>query len=112
MPELKSTQGNPPFTGSRALAGAGECSAAQCIKCHVLVRGWGLLCTKQPPGQGFFLATGGEMKLDPPTHFPDPTHHPSAYLWHDAWLHCGLQLAAPSGLSSVTLALSLNPFPP
>ena len=32
--------------------------------------------------------------------------------WHDAWLYCCLQLAAPIGLSPRTLALSLNPFHP
>ena len=32
--------------------------------------------------------------------------------WHDAWLCCYLQRAAPIGLSPLTAALPLNPFPP
>ena len=32
--------------------------------------------------------------------------------WHDAWMDCCLKLAAPIGLSPLTLALSLNSFPP
>ena len=31
--------------------------------------------------------------------------------WHDAWMYCCLQLAAPIGLWPLPLALSLNPFP-
>ena len=33
-------------------------------------------------------------------------------VWHDAWLCCCLQLAAPIGLSPLTAALPLSPFPP
>ena len=32
--------------------------------------------------------------------------------WHDAWMYCCQQLAAPIGLSPLTLALSMNPSPP
>ena len=32
--------------------------------------------------------------------------------WHDTWVCCGLQLAAPIGQSPLTAALPLNRFPP
>ena len=31
--------------------------------------------------------------------------------WHDTWVFCCLQLAAPIGLSPLTAALPLNPLP-
>ena len=38
--------------------------------------------------------------------------HFSGGVWHDAWLRCCLQLAAPTGLSPLTAAIPLNPVPP
>ena len=38
--------------------------------------------------------------------------HKRGGVWHDAWLRCFLQRAAPAGLSPLTAALPLNPLPP
>ena len=46
---------------------------------------------------------------------PSASHHPGTLGqggWHDTRVCCCLQLAAPIGLSPLTGALPLNPFPP